>query len=41
MLIAAKTMYSNGKTILGHKTNDFGHKNIGKKINISVICQIP
>ena len=23
-------MYSNGKTILGHKTNDFGYKNIVK-----------
>ena len=31
MLIAAKTMYSNGKTILGHITNDFGYKNIVKK----------
>ena len=33
-------MYSNGKTILGHKTNDFGYKNIVKK-NIPVICQNP
>ena len=24
-------MYSNGKTILGHGTNDFGYKNIVKK----------
>ena len=31
MQIAAKTMYSSGKTILGHKTNDFGCKNIVKK----------
>ena len=31
MLIAPKTMYSNGKTILEHKTNDFGYKNIVKK----------
>ena len=31
MKIAAKTMYSNGKTILGHKTNGFGYKNIVKK----------
>ena len=31
ILVAAKTMYSSGKTILGHKTNDFGHKNIFKK----------
>ena len=29
---AAKTMYYNGKTILGHKRNDFGSKNIVKKI---------
>ena len=34
-------MYFNGKTILGHKTNDFEYKNIVKKLNISVICQIP
>ena len=34
-------MYSNGKTILRPKTNDFGYKNIVKKLNISVICQIP
>ena len=25
-------MYSNGKTILGHKANDFEYKNIVKKI---------
>ena len=32
MLIAAKTMYSNCKMILGHNTNDFGYKNIVEKI---------
>ena len=32
MKIATKTMYSNGKTILGHKTNDFGHKKHCQKI---------
>ena len=26
MLIATKTMYSNGKIILGHNINDFGYK---------------
>ena len=34
-------MFFNGKMILGHKTNDFRFKNIVKKENISVICQIP
>ena len=29
-------MYSNGKIILGHNTNDFGYKNIVKRLNISV-----
>ena len=31
MLIAAKTMYANDKTILGHNTNDLDKKNIVKK----------